>query len=88
MSQDRYSLWSLGVTHVLNASHCKTSSDDFYGTTVQYFGVNADDLPTFNISSFFFSSADFIHQALSTAGGINTSIINTHNNKRLITHRL
>ncbi|XP_062851446.1 dual specificity protein phosphatase 13A family protein [Trichomycterus rosablanca] len=69
MSQDRYSLWRLGITHVLNASHGRESSDDFYGTTVQYYGVNADDLPTFNISPFFYPSAQFIHQALSTAGG-------------------
>lgn len=76
MSHDRYGLWRLGITHVLNAAHgkmCCQGSDDFYGTTVQYYGVAADDLPTFDISPFFYPSAQYIHQALSTPGGITHS---------------
>lgn len=72
MSHDRYGLWRLGITHVLNAAHgkmCCKGSDDFYGTTVQYYGVAANDLPTFDISPFFYPSAQYIHQALSTPGG-------------------
>ncbi|KAI5107946.1 hypothetical protein C0J45_1540, partial [Silurus meridionalis] len=72
MSHDRYGLWRLGVTHVLNAAHgkmCCKGSDDFYGTTVKYYGVSANDLPTFDISPFFYPSAQFIHQALSTLRG-------------------
>ncbi|KAL7889864.1 hypothetical protein AOLI_G00021220 [Acnodon oligacanthus] len=71
MSHDRYGLWRLGVTHVLNAAHgkmCCKGSDDFYGTTVKYYGVAANDLPTFDISPFFYPSAQYVHQALSTAG--------------------
>ncbi|XP_072534293.1 dual specificity protein phosphatase 13A [Salminus brasiliensis] len=71
MSHDRYGLWRLGITHVLNAAHgkmCCKGSDDFYGTTVKYYGVAANDLPTFDISPFFYPSAQYIHQALSTAG--------------------
>ncbi|KAL2083732.1 hypothetical protein ACEWY4_021505 [Coilia grayii] len=67
MSHDRYGLWLLGVTHVLNAAHgkmCCKGSDDFYGTTVSYYGVPANDLPTFDLSPFFYPSAQFIHQAL------------------------
>lgn len=73
MSHDKYGLWRLGVTHVLNAAHgkmCCKGSDDFYGTTVKYYGVAANDLPTFDISPFFYPSAQFIHHALSTDGGI------------------
>ncbi|MCJ8730475.1 hypothetical protein PDJAM_G00184960 [Pangasius djambal] len=69
MSHDRCGLWRLGITHVLNAAHgkmCCKGSDDFYGTTVQYYGVAANDLPTFDISPFFYPSAQYIHQALST----------------------
>ncbi|KAG7333963.1 hypothetical protein KOW79_002370 [Hemibagrus wyckioides] len=71
MSHDRYGLWRLGITHVLNAAHgkmCCKGSDDFYGTTVQYYGVAANDLPTFDISPFFYPSAQYIHQALCTHG--------------------
>lgn len=71
MSHDKYGLWQLGITHVLNASHgklCCKGSDDFYGTTVKYYGVPANDLPTFDLSPFFYPAAQFIHQAL-TAGG-------------------
>ncbi|XP_066535295.1 dual specificity protein phosphatase 13A-like [Hoplias malabaricus] len=68
MSHDRYGLWRLGITHVLNAAHSKKCSDDFYGTTVKYYGVEANDLPTFDISPFFYPSAKYIHEALSTAG--------------------
>ncbi|XP_026873447.2 dual specificity protein phosphatase 13A family protein [Electrophorus electricus] len=71
MSHDRYGLWRLGITHVLNAAHgkmCCKGSDDFYGTTVKYYGVAANDLPTFDMSVFFYPSSKYIHQALSTAG--------------------
>ncbi|ROL49551.1 Dual specificity protein phosphatase 13 isoform A [Anabarilius grahami] len=71
MSHDRYGLWRLGITHVLNAAHgkmCCKGSDDFYGTTVKYYGVPANDLPTFDISPFFYPSAHYIHDALSTTG--------------------
>uniref|UniRef100_A0A8C1V1Z4 Dual specificity protein phosphatase n=1 Tax=Cyprinus carpio TaxID=7962 RepID=A0A8C1V1Z4_CYPCA len=66
-----YGLWRLGITHVLNAAHgkmCCKGRDDFYGTTVKYYGVPANDLPTFDISSFFYPSAHYIHDAFSTTG--------------------
>lgn len=71
MSHDRFGLWQLGVTHVLNAAHgklCCKGSEDFYGTTVKYFGVPANDLPTFDLSPFFYPAAEFIHQALTSGG--------------------
>ncbi|KAK7140192.1 hypothetical protein R3I94_012716 [Phoxinus phoxinus] len=71
MSHDRYGLWRLGITHVLNAAHgkmCCKGRDDFYGTTVKYYGVPANDLPTFDISPFFYPSAHYINDALSTTG--------------------
>ncbi|KAG5831523.1 hypothetical protein ANANG_G00304590 [Anguilla anguilla] len=72
MSHDRYGLWKLGITHVLNAAHGKTcckGSDDFYGTTVSYHGVPANDLPTFDLSPYFFPAAEYIHTGLTTPGG-------------------
>lgn len=71
MSHDKLGLWQLGVTHVLNAAHgklCCKGSDDFYGTTVKYYGVPANDLPTFDLSPFFHPAAEFIHQALTSGG--------------------
>ncbi|NXK56034.1 DS13B phosphatase, partial [Chauna torquata] len=63
----------MGVTHVLNAAHGTAYSHgghDFYGATIDYYGVPAHDLPNFDISQFFFSAAEFIHKALNTPGGM------------------
>ncbi|XP_008502263.2 dual specificity protein phosphatase 13-like isoform X2 [Calypte anna] len=68
---NRFVLWKMGVTHVLNAAHGTTYSQggqDFYGATIAYYGVPAHDLPSFDISQFFFSAAQFIHNALNTPG--------------------
>ncbi|XP_028982749.1 dual specificity protein phosphatase 13-like [Betta splendens] len=73
MSHDKLGLSQLGITHVLNAAHgklCCKGSDDFYGTTVKYYGVPANDLPTFDLSPFFYPAAEFIHRALSSAGKV------------------
>ncbi|KAM4607472.1 uncharacterized protein ACJ7VT_015711 [Polymixia lowei] len=73
MSHDKFGLWQLGITHVLNAAHgkmCCKGTDDFYGTTVTYYGVPANDLPTFDLSPFFYPAAQFIHQALTSGGKV------------------
>ncbi|XP_069427640.1 dual specificity protein phosphatase 13A [Ovis canadensis] len=71
-ANNRFELWKLGITHVLNAAHgglyCQGNAD-FYGSSVSYLGVPAHDLPEFDISVYFSSAADFIHRALSTPGG-------------------
>uniref|UniRef100_A0A3B3B6R0 Dual specificity protein phosphatase n=1 Tax=Oryzias melastigma TaxID=30732 RepID=A0A3B3B6R0_ORYME len=77
MSHDKFLLWQLGITHVLNASHgklCCRGSDDFYGTTVKYYGVPANDLPTFDLSPFFYPAAEFIHQALTSGGKVRCNV--------------
>ncbi|XP_047465679.1 uncharacterized protein LOC125022798 [Mugil cephalus] len=71
VANDRYSLWKLGITHVLNAAHGKTycqGSHDFYGSGVDYYGVPADDSPSFDLSRYFFPSAEYIHSSLDTPG--------------------
>lgn len=73
MSHNKLGLWQLGITHVLNAAHgklCCKGNDDFYGTTVKYYGIPANDLPTFDLSPFFYPAAQFIHQALISGGKI------------------
>ncbi|XP_012881056.1 PREDICTED: dual specificity phosphatase DUPD1 [Dipodomys ordii] len=66
---DRYGLQKAGFTHVLNAAHGRWNVDtgpDFYSDlAIQYFGVEADDVPTFDLSIFFYTAASFIHAALS-----------------------
>ncbi|XP_068183408.1 dual specificity protein phosphatase 13A-like [Antennarius striatus] len=73
MSHNKFGLWQLGITHVLNAAHgklCCQGSDDFYGTTVKYYGVPANDLPTFDLSAFFYPAAEFIQQVLTSGGKV------------------
>lgn len=67
---ERPHLKELGVTHVLNAAEGKwnnvlTGADYYSDLGIQYFGVEADDKPTFNISQFFDPATEFIHEALS-----------------------
>uniref|UniRef100_A0A8C5H8W0 Dual specificity protein phosphatase n=2 Tax=Gouania willdenowi TaxID=441366 RepID=A0A8C5H8W0_GOUWI len=66
---ERAGLKDLGVTHVLNAAEGKfnnvlTGLDYYTETGIQYFGVEADDKPTFNISQYFCPASHFIHEAL------------------------
>uniref|UniRef100_A0A3Q1JQS5 Dual specificity protein phosphatase n=1 Tax=Anabas testudineus TaxID=64144 RepID=A0A3Q1JQS5_ANATE len=73
VANDRYCLWKLGITHVLNAAHGRMhcqGSHDFYGSTVDYYGVPADDSPSFDLSCYFFPSAEFIQNALDTAARV------------------
>lgn len=80
MANDRYSLWKLGISHVVNAahgnSHCQ-GCRDFYGSSVDYYGVPADDSPTFDLSPYFFPSADYIKNALDGAGGKRSALART-----------
>ncbi|KAM4591216.1 dual specificity phosphatase 29-like isoform 2-T3 [Odontesthes bonariensis] len=67
---ERPGLMELGITHVLNAAEGKwnnvlTGADYYSDINIQYFGVEADDKPTFNISQYFCPAAEFIHEALS-----------------------
>ncbi|XP_063290320.1 dual specificity phosphatase 29-like [Pelobates fuscus] len=65
---DRYSLEKNGFTHILNAAHGRwnvdTGTEYYSDMTVEYYGVEAEDLPGFNLSQFFYPAAEFIHNAL------------------------
>ncbi|XP_067828676.1 dual specificity protein phosphatase 13A family protein [Heptranchias perlo] len=72
VAHDRFCLWKLGVTHVLNAAHKMIASSgcqDFYGTGMDYYGIAASDLPNFDIAAYFYSASEYIHQALDIMGG-------------------
>ncbi|GCB61672.1 dual specificity protein phosphatase 13A [Scyliorhinus torazame] len=69
---DRFRLWKLGITHVLNAAHKQIASSgcqDFYGTSVDYYGIAAQDLPNFDIAAHFNSASEYIYRALDILGG-------------------
>ncbi|KAM9051509.1 dual specificity phosphatase 29 [Megaptera novaeangliae] len=65
---DRYRLQKAGFTHVLNAAHgswnVDTGPDYYRDMAIEYHGVEADDLPTFDLSVFFYPAAAFIDAAL------------------------
>ncbi|XP_053548865.1 dual specificity protein phosphatase 13 [Bombina bombina] len=70
-ANNRYELWKLGITHVLNAAHGTWTSQgnsDFYGATITYHGIPANDLPDFDMSKYFYSASEFIHKALNIDG--------------------
>uniref|UniRef100_A0A3P8ZYX3 Dual specificity protein phosphatase n=1 Tax=Esox lucius TaxID=8010 RepID=A0A3P8ZYX3_ESOLU len=72
VANDRYSVWKLGITHVLNAAHGRQhsqGSNAFYGPAMLYHGVPADDSPSFDLSQYFYSTADYIQDALDTPHG-------------------
>lgn len=72
VANDRYTLWKLGITHVVNAAHGGAHSQgscDFYGSSVDYYGVPAHDSPSFDLSCYFVPSADYIQGALDGDGG-------------------
>ncbi|KAM4702599.1 dual specificity phosphatase 29-like [Rhinophrynus dorsalis] len=66
---DRYSLEKSGFTHILNAAHGRwnvdTGAEYYSDMVIEYYGVEAEDLPSFNLREFFYPAAEFIHTALS-----------------------
>lgn len=72
-AKDKSLLQSLKITHVLNAAHGKfnvnTGLSYYRDTSITYHGVEASDMPSFDLSPFFYSAAKFIKSALSTPEG-------------------
>nr|XP_057917894.1 dual specificity protein phosphatase 13-like isoform X2 [Doryrhamphus excisus] len=69
-ANDRYIVWKLGITHVVNAAHGRAysrGSRRFYGDGVDYYGIPAEDSVTFDLSAYFYPCAEYIHNALGTA---------------------
>ncbi|XP_053357984.1 dual specificity protein phosphatase 13 [Clarias gariepinus] len=67
---ERYNLEKIGITHILNAAEGKwnnvaTGPDYYHGMDIYYYGVEAEDIPTFNLAQFFYPAAQFIDQTLS-----------------------
>lgn len=69
-AKDKYNLKRLGITHVLNAAEGSWNSVDtgagyYSDMDVVYYGVVAEDVPTFDLSPYFLPAARFIQQTLS-----------------------
>ncbi|KAG9345925.1 hypothetical protein JZ751_007739 [Albula glossodonta] len=73
-AKDKRKLQSLHITHVLNAADGKfnvcTGASFYRDTNITYHGVEAFDMPSFDLSPFFYSSAQFIKNALSSGGRV------------------
>ncbi|KAM9559988.1 dual specificity phosphatase 29-like [Salvelinus alpinus] len=68
-AKDKYNLKKLGMTHILNAAegtwnNVDTGAEYYSDMDVVYYGVVAEDTPTFDLSQYFFSAAQFIDQTL------------------------
>ncbi len=62
----------MGITHVLNAAHSKQGSigdQSYYGSTIVYYGIPAEDSSSFDLSVYFKPASDFIHNALRKKNG-------------------
>ncbi|XP_048359215.1 dual specificity protein phosphatase 13-like [Sphaerodactylus townsendi] len=66
-------LLDLGITHILNAAdgpyNINTGARYYKDLPVEYYGVQAFDDTSFDISIFFRDAANFIHEALKTGEG-------------------
>ncbi|XP_028651406.1 dual specificity phosphatase 29-like [Erpetoichthys calabaricus] len=65
---DRYNLEKMGMTHILNAADGKwnvgTGPEYYSDMNIEYYGVEAEDLPGFDLSQFFYPAAKFIDKTL------------------------
>lgn len=72
-AKDKRALQSHLITHVLNAADGKfnvnTGASFYRDTRITYFGVEAFDMESFDLSPFFYPAANFIKSALSSPTG-------------------
>uniref|UniRef100_H3C588 Dual specificity protein phosphatase n=1 Tax=Tetraodon nigroviridis TaxID=99883 RepID=H3C588_TETNG len=72
-AKDKRTLQAYHITHVLNAADGKfnvNTGPSFYrDTKITYHGVEAFDMPSFNLKPFFHPAAHFIKSALSSPTG-------------------
>ncbi|XP_010210962.1 PREDICTED: dual specificity protein phosphatase 13 isoform B-like [Tinamus guttatus] len=72
-ARNKTALQSLNITHILNAAHgpysINTGAKYYDDLQIEYYGIEAFDDPSFDLSIFFYDAANFIGKALNTAGG-------------------
>lgn len=66
-------LQGLSITHILNAADgpysINTGASYYADLQIEYYGVEAFDDPSFDISIFFYDAANFIRKAINSSGG-------------------
>ncbi|KAL0107682.1 hypothetical protein PUN28_014766 [Cardiocondyla obscurior] len=66
----------LGITHLLNAAEGKrfgfvnTDANYYADTSIKYLGLQVKDLPSEDISKYFYTAANFIDEAISVKGKV------------------
>ncbi|XP_077482577.1 uncharacterized protein LOC144093135 [Stigmatopora argus] len=72
-AKNKRNLQAHGISHVLNAAHGKFNIDTgatfYHDVNLEYHGVEAYDMVTFDLSAFFYKSADFIRSVLNLPTG-------------------
>ncbi|XP_036591716.1 dual specificity protein phosphatase 13-like isoform X1 [Trichosurus vulpecula] len=73
-ARDKSKLCQLGITHIVNVAagrfHVDTGSKFYRGMPVEYYGIEADDNPFFDLSIYFLPAARYIRTALSNQGRV------------------
>ncbi|XP_078201661.1 dual specificity protein phosphatase 13B isoform X3 [Callithrix jacchus] len=72
-ARDKSKLTQLGITHIVNAAAGKfqvdTGAKFYLGMSLEYYGIEADDNPFFDLSVYFLPVARYIRAALSLPKG-------------------
>uniref|UniRef100_A0A6P8RBP2 Dual specificity protein phosphatase n=1 Tax=Geotrypetes seraphini TaxID=260995 RepID=A0A6P8RBP2_GEOSA len=72
-AKNKLLLQDLGITHILNAAdgrfNVNTGAQYYQDLCISYYGIEAYDEPSFEISVFFQQAANFIKRGLDTPGG-------------------
>ncbi|XP_066099213.1 dual specificity protein phosphatase 13A isoform X2 [Saccopteryx bilineata] len=72
-ARDKSKLTQLGITHVMNVAAGKfqvdTGAKFYHGMPLEYYGIEADDNPFFDLSVYFLPAARYIRTALSVPQG-------------------
>uniref|UniRef100_H0V824 Dual specificity protein phosphatase n=3 Tax=Cavia porcellus TaxID=10141 RepID=H0V824_CAVPO len=72
-ARDKSRLVQMGITHVVNAAagrfQVDTGAKFYHGLPLEYYGIEADDNPYFDISIYFLPVARYIRTALSAPRG-------------------
>ncbi|KAM6182125.1 LOW QUALITY PROTEIN: dual specificity protein phosphatase 13B [Erethizon dorsatum] len=72
-ARDKSRLMQMGITHVVNAAagrfQVDTGAKFYHGLPLEYYGIEADDNPYFDISIYFLPVARYIRAALSSPRG-------------------
>ncbi|XP_005988315.1 dual specificity protein phosphatase 13B [Latimeria chalumnae] len=72
-ARDKGVLHDLGITHIVNAAsgrfHVNTGATFYSNMQIDYYGVEADDDPTFDMSPYFHPVSKFMRAGLSSPRG-------------------